>query len=190
MLRSLLKRFTNRSPHQGRPMVEALENRQLLSAAPTATLLIPAYFYPKPSGDWDRMAIAAKSVPITAILNPVSGLGASADPVYAAAVDKLESNGGKVIGYVHTSYGKRSLATVEAQVLAYHSFYHLDGIFVDEMATDAADISYYSSLYSFIKNVDPSYEVIGNPGGKTIETYLTAPTADVLVDYEANQGRA
>jgi len=174
-------------------MVEALDDRLLMSAAPPASLLVPAYFYPVAGGGWDQMATAAKSVPVTAILNPNSGPGAATDPVYASAINKLRSDGGRVLGYVHTSYGKRPLGTVEAEVRAYASFYHLDGIFVDEMATDLAHVSYYRTLDAYIRQLNSHYEVIGNPGTSTQQAYLTAPTADVLVDFEDNQsayGRA
>jgi hypothetical protein len=169
-----------------------MEARQLLSAAaPVATLLVPAYFYPAPGGDWDRMAAAAAGgTPVTAILNPDSGPGSSADPVYAAAINTLRGDGGHVVGYVHTQNSNgslRSLKTVEAEVLKYKSFYHLDGIFVDEMKTISSAVSYYHNLYDFIKSQSPSYEVIGNPGTNTQEAYLTAPAADVLVDFEDNQ---
>jgi hypothetical protein len=158
-----------------------------MSAAPAASLLVPAYFYPVAGGGWDQMATAAKSVPLTAIVNPDSGPGSSADPIYVAAINKLRADGGRVIGYVHTSYGQRSLATVEAEVRAYASYYQLDGFFVDEMATDSAHVAYYQALYAYIKSLNSHYEVIGNPGTNTQQVYLTSPTADVLVDFEDNQ---
>jgi len=170
-----------------RPMVETLESRTLMSTTPAAILLVPAYFYPVAGGGWDQMAAAAKSAPVTAILNPDSGPGSSADPAYAAAINKLLDHDGHVVAYIHTSYGQRSLAIVKAEVRAYASFYQLDGFFVDEMATDAADIPYYQHLYAYIKKINRHYEVIGNPGTSTQRSYLTAPTADVLVDFEDNQ---
>jgi hypothetical protein len=192
---AILKHFlskVSKSLPAPRPIIEAMEARQLLSAAaPVATVLVPAYFYPTPGGDWDRMAAAAAGgTPVTAILNPDSGPGRSADPVYAAAVSKLRTDGGHVVGYVHTrnSNGSlRSLKTVEAEVLKYKAFYHLDGIFVDEMMTISSAVTYYHNLYVFTKSQNPSYEVIGNPGTDTQEAYLTAPAADVLVDFEDNQ---
>ena len=190
MWRSLLKRVTGAGVTSGArsgASIEALEGRRMLSTSPVASLLVPAYFYPVAGGDWDRMATAAKSVPVTAILNPDSGPGKTADPVYAAAVNKLRGSGGRIVGYVHTSYGKRSLTAAEAEARTYKSFYHVDGIFVDEMATDSAHVSYYHSLYAFIKKLNSGFEVIGNPGTDTKETYLTAPAADVLVDFEDNQ---
>jgi hypothetical protein len=173
---------------QSGPMVETLDARVLTSATPAASLLVPAYFYPVAGGGWDQMAAAAKSVPVTAILNPDSGPGPTADPVYVAAVNKLRDDGGRVIGYVHTSYGQRPLATVEAEVRDYASFYQLDGFFVDETATDSGHVSYYHALDAYMKSLNSQYEVIGNPGTSTQQTYLTSPTADVLVDFEDNQG--
>lgn len=171
------------------PTVEALEERRLMSTAPPATLLVPAYFYPTPGGDWGRMSAAARSVPVTAILNPDSGPGKKADPTYVAAVNDLHSNGGRVVGYVHTSYGRRTLAAVKNEMIRYKKFYHLDGFFIDEMATDPHHVVYYHALYNYVRLLSRGpYQVIGNPGTNTQERYLTAPAADVLVDFENDQG--
>ena len=84
------------------------------SAGPSQ-ILVPAYFYPTTSNDWNRMGAAAQQVSLTAILNPNSGPGKSADPNYVTATNKLLAAGGSVVGYVSTSYGSRSLASVEAE---------------------------------------------------------------------------
>lgn len=150
-------------------------------------LLVPAYFYPGGNTYWSDMVTAAQSgVAVTAILNPGSGPGSSADPNYVSAVNALRAAGGKVIGYVPTIYGARSMAAVQADIAAYASFYSVDGIFLDEMSntTDATTLDYYAGLYSDIKTAHPEYRVIGNPGADTDPAYLTSPTADTLVTFE------
>jgi len=148
--------------------------------------VVPAYFYPSGTGltYWNQMTTAAATIPITAILNPDSGPGAASDPNYASAVDSLRAAGGEVIGYVHTSFGTRSSAAVLAEVNSYASFYHLDGIFVDEMDNTPGSLSYYTGLYSSIKAAHPTWSVFGNPGTTTLEQYLTGPAADVLAVFE------
>jgi spherulation-specific family 4 protein len=154
----------------------------------TLEAVVPAYFYPSGIGltYWNQMTTAAATIPITAILNPASGPGATSDPNYASAVDALRAAGGKVMGYVHTSYGTRSSATVLAEVNSYASFYNLDGIFVDEMDNTLGSLSYYTGLYSSIKTAHPTWSVFGNPGTTTLEPYLTGPAADVLTVFEGD----
>ena len=65
---------------------------------------------------WQSLTDSAPGVGITAILNPDSGPGSTLDTNYTAVVGSLQAAGGRVIGYVHTSYGTRSAATVRATV--------------------------------------------------------------------------
>ena len=153
-------------------------------------ILVPAYFYPTPGGGWDQMAAAAGQVSLTAILNPDSGPGSAFDPNYAAAVDKLRAAGGAVIGYVDTAYGNRSITAVEADINTYKTWYHLDGIFLDDMTNDAGaqDLSYYQQIYNYIHTLRPDWTVVGNPGSNTAEGYVTNPDADNLVLFENGVG--
>jgi hypothetical protein len=149
-------------------------------------LLVPAYFYPREGSPWTALAEAAARAPITAILNPASGPGSSADDNFSSAVDSLRAAGGRVVGYVHTSYGLRRLDEVTAEVDRYASWYALDGIFVDEMSNSGAAgvLNYYGELYSYIKDIDAAWEVIGNPGTNTHQSHILRPTADRFVVTE------
>lgn len=147
-------------------------------------LLVPAYFYPPT--EWDQLAASGTAAGITAILNPASGPGSSPDPNYVAAVANLRGAGGKVIGYVHTSYGARNIATVKAEIDQYALWYAMDGFFIDEMANDSdpGHLGYYADIYSHVKAKDPAFTVFGNPGTDTVADYLLQPCADTLVTYE------
>lgn len=153
-------------------------------------LLVPAYFYPKtrPGDDWHRLTAAAAKVSVTAILNPASGPGPRADPNYTRVVTAFRKAGGRVLGYVHTSYGKRPLAAVLADIDAYRAFYPLDGLFIDEMADadDAALYAYYASVYAHVKKANAGLRVVGNPGATTTTqgAYFAHKTADALVIFE------
>jgi len=158
-------------------------------------LLVPAYFYPTdaPGGDWQRLAASAAKVSVTAILNPDSGPGPRADPAYVRAVSAFRKAGGRVIGYVHTSYGKRAAAAVMGDINAYLKFYQIDGVFIDEMA-DADDPTlraYYASVYAHVKRANADLRVVGNPGATTKEqgVYLTDRTADALVIFEGTDAQ-
>ncbi len=155
-------------------------------------LMVPAYFDPRPGGDWDRLADAARRVPMVAIMNPANGPGTTANGQYARAIQAMRTAGGRVTGYVYTSYGKRATTEVKADLQRYHGFYVLDGFFLDEMANDggAASVSYYAELYDFIHRLNPAYQVTGNPGTTTLETYVSKPTVDTVVTFENGTGYA
>jgi hypothetical protein len=154
-------------------------------------IVVPAYIYPTPGSEWNDLNAAASKVPITAIMNPGNGPGTFVDSNYTAAVNSLRAAGGRVIGYVYSSYGTRTLSVVLADVDRYDSLYNVDGIFVDEMANTgpAEKLNYYKAIRDHVKAIDPAWEVMGNPGTNTIEQYLNWPTADRLMVFE-NVGSA
>jgi hypothetical protein len=174
----------------------ALPMLALLAATPGARaveVLIPSYFYPSvtnANNPWTQLNTAASSVALTAILNPASGPGDVLDTSYLNAVKSLRASGGRVIGYVSTSYAARPIADVKADIAAYAARYPLDGIFLDEMTNtnDAAALAYYTELRSYIRTTNPNWRVTGNPGTSTTPAYLTAPAADTLVTYEGFSG--
>ncbi len=150
-------------------------------------LLVPAYFYPGADASlWAALTRAAREVPVTAILNPASGPGRQTDPNYRRAVGALRWAGGKVVGYVHTQYGKRNLNDVAAEINRYANLYEIDGIFIDEMAADSdpSTLLYFESLYQLIKSLHVTWIVIGNPGVYPARTQLDLPTADTFVQFE------
>ena len=157
------------------------------AAAGSLEIVVPAYFYPAPQGSlWSELTAAAASVSVTAILNPASGPGSSRDANYVAAVGQLRTAGGRVIGYVPTGFGSRSLADIFADINAYHDFYEIDGIFIDEMNNRGAQavLNFYGQIYSHVKSLDSNWEVMGNPGTNTTESFLTLPAADRLIITE------
>jgi hypothetical protein len=163
-------------------------------------ILVPSYFYPTGGGvgdSWGTMIASAGQVHITAILNPNSGPGNSADPNYTSAMTLLENAGGSVVAYVYTNNGNAPLATVEGEINTYISQYgglikgfFLDGMFLANTIINGNPVDtlpYYDSLYGYIKGLSQSYTVIGNPGqpflnGVTPQQYLS--TADVFNIFE------
>ena len=168
-------------------------------------LLVPSYFQAGTGGPggigngWAAMAAAASQVPVTAILNPNSG--PDSDPkliaAYTAAMMNLEIAGGKVVAYVYTDNGNQDgtapIASVESQISAYISQYGklIDGFFLDGMylinTSTQNSLPYYNALHEYIKGLNPSYTIIGNPGqpylnGVSPADYLA--TADVFNIFE------
>jgi hypothetical protein len=161
----------------------------IVSSAWSLGTIVPAYFYPVPGSPWVQLNDAARRIPVVAIMNPGNGPGTATDANYAAAVGALQAAGGKVIGYVHTSYTARPLNDVKANVTTFFALYpSLDGIFVDEMTNDASvpHQTYYLNLKAHIRALRPGAMIVGNPGTQTLAGYLSA--TDTLVTYEGGEG--
>lgn len=157
------------------------------STSSTIGLLVPAYFDPSADQtDWNTLISAASQAPLMAIMNPNNGPGTSQNSAYTSNVNAINSAGGKVLGYVHTSYGARALATVEQDVDTFFSWYPIKGIFIDEMAGTAtsANLAYYEQLAAYIRSKHPNMVIVGNPGGAFAEAFVTNKVADVFVDAE------
>lgn len=147
-------------------------------------LLVPAYFYPEADGntDWARLTAAAGKVSITAIINPNSGAGSNFDPVYAKAVADFKAAGGKVLGYVSTNWGQRSLLAVKSDIDKYLAWYPVDGVFFDETSTGTGDLNYYKTVTSYTHLKKESLSLVANPGTTPNEAYMGL--FDSVVIYE------
>jgi len=154
-------------------------------------ILVPAYFYPSAGGsDWDRLSASALAHPglkLTAILNPANGIFSSTEPRYLQAAQDFVGAGGRLLGYVYTRYGTgaRSVSDIKANIDRYLDLYGrglISGIFLDEMAANAASLGFYQEIYNHIKSRDASLRVLGNPG--TVPTEGYAGVADAIVTFE------
>jgi len=151
-------------------------------ATSSTGVIVPLYSYP---GSYWNQLIQAKnahpSVPIVAIINPNNGPGSSIDSTYVSSVQQLQSAGIQVLGYVATGYGSNSQSSEESQVNSYINWYHVDGIFFDEMANWSGLETYYATLNNYVHNHGLKMTV-GNPGADTLSSYIG--TMDNLVIYE------
>jgi hypothetical protein len=120
-------------------------------------------------------------VPLVAIINPNSGPGVSQDPMYVEGVENLKSVGTIVIGYIHTSYGRRAQEEIAREIDSFLEWYEVDGIFFDEMSNQHGFESYYSNLNKLAKSRGCSI-TIGNSGVPTPTSYFE--TLDNLVIHE------
>ena len=91
-----------------------------------------------------------------------------------------------MVGYVHISYGKRPLAQVQADIELYRKMYVIDGIFLDEMASDSTPKvhQYQRELIAQIKADSPDWTIIGNPGVMPDAVHLGKHGADMVVSFE------
>jgi hypothetical protein len=145
-------------------------------------VMVPLYSYP---GNYWTQTIQAKnahpSVPMVAIINPNNGPNSSIDSNYVNGIKQLQAAGITVLGYVYTHYGARSTSSIEADINTYNNWYHVSGIFFDEMANTAGHETYYSNLSTYVKSLGMTMTV-GNPGTDTAPSYIG--TVDILDIYE------
>jgi hypothetical protein len=153
------------------------------ATVPLGGIVVPLYTYPTDSS-WSALIHTKQTyptVPIIAIINPNNGVGSSKDSNFVTGINNLKKAGIIVIGYVYTSYGSRSLASIEQEMSEYKTWYAVNGIFFDEMSNLGSTASYYSSLESYSKS--QSYTMtMGNPG-TTVSTKLVGIFANLCI-YE------
>jgi len=148
-------------------------------------IMVPLYTYPGAS--WDTLVDAASSVKIIAIINPNSGPLPTVDSAYSTYMTKLHDAGIEIVGYVHTTYGERSISDVQADINTYAANYPLvTGIFFDEAANDASQLSYYTQAYNFVMSKDGYNQVILNPGVQPDQGYLSISTNIVIFENYAS----
>jgi len=163
-----------------------------------AGVIVPLYTRPS-DVSWKEVA-QEKSlypfVPIIAIINPANGPGSGPNEQWTDGIKALRTSGIEVVGYVATGYGSLSIASVEAQVQNYSSWYKLDGIFFDEMASSNGTGNcpfsctmqqYYRALVVYSAGL--GYRLtIGNPGGTPDMSFNGIMS--VLVIYEGSGSAA
>lgn len=163
---------------------------------PTTGILLPLYIYPQVElgnlfpieNAYEKLANIAKahpSVGITAIINPNSGPGTTQNIDFIRGISILTNAGIRVIGYVYTSYGSRPIASVEADIDRYISFYgsSISGVLFDEMSNTPGNANYYKTLSNYAKSKGLAFTA-GNPGIDTLPGYIG--TVDTMTIYEGS----
>lgn len=152
-------------------------------------ILLPLYVYPNwydPENYlWSEVISAAAKVPIVAIINPNNGPdNKPPNHDYQKGLADLRTTKISILGYVYTQYGDRSITEVINDINLYARYYDLDGIFLDETASDAETIDYYQKIYHYVKTKTHLKQIIINPGTDLDEGYLAQPVADTAVVAE------
>jgi hypothetical protein len=135
--------------------------------------------------EWDKLFAGARKAPVIAIVNPASGPGQKADPNYVKLLERAKKEKATLVGYVSTSYGKRPLKDVTADIDRWLSLYDgLQGVFFDEQASGPEKVDYYADLYDHARKKKLDL-VITNPGVVCDEKYLSKPATSVPVVLES-----
>ncbi|CAP85942.1 hypothetical protein E8E15_005319 [Penicillium rubens] len=171
------------------------------SMGPKAKVFVPLYIYPAPEA-WaplENVISTHPNVNFTVVINPGNGPGPDSlpDGNYTREIPKLTAyDNVRVLGYVHTSYGKRNFSAVRKDIQTYADWptnssnpnLAVRGIFFDETPQqyDAQTLTYLQGLTDFAKNLKglgPDQFVVHNPGAIPDSRYLA--TADSTVVFEA-----
>jgi hypothetical protein len=148
-----------------------------------AGIVVPLYTYPTDSS-WSSLIKIRQSyptVPIIAIINPNSGAGGSKDSNYVSGVKQLQAAGIVVLGYVYTSYGSRSVRSIEKEISNYKTWYGINGIFFDEMSSVGSTLRYYTQLSIYVRSIKLGM-TMGNPG-TTVSSSLVGVFSNLCI-YE------
>ncbi|MEM4067445.1 MAG: spherulation-specific family 4 protein [Candidatus Micrarchaeaceae archaeon] len=117
------------------------------------------------------------------IVNPDNGSGSIPNATYSEWINKSVNAGINVLGYVDTDYGNKSLSNIMEEVCNYSKWYHLHGIFLDEVSDNLSERPFYSNIVNRSKTLAISFTV-GNPGDFVPYGYLSV--FNVTVIYENN----
>jgi hypothetical protein len=138
---------------------------------------VPAYVSPGEILD----LVGRGTLPRLLVVNPSSGPGAGADPGYRRAIEAAREAGSRVLGYVPTTWGARPAADVAADIDRYRSWYDVDGVFLDEAASNEARLTHYHALAHEARAAGASIVVL-NPGVVPARGYFDI--ADIVVTFE------
>src|SRR5438309_3606983 len=150
-------------------------------SAPTG-MIIPLYSYPGTM--WDTVITAKQehpSVPIAVVINPDNGPGNFKDTYYVTGIQKLQSAGIVVLGYVYTASSTIPFNTVTTYIDNYKNWYNVSGIFFDQMSYVAGNETYYQNLTNYAKSHGFTF-TMGNPGTDTLPSYIG--TVDNIIIHE------
>jgi len=155
---------------------------------------LPLYMYPS-AGVWQPLYDALNNnqqVTFNIIVNPHNGPGGSPpDSNYISNISLINSyNNVNTLGYVHTSYGKRSLSDISSDIDTYESWstytnsnISLNGIFVDETPASLDFLDYMTSIHDKVKSTMTTGNLVWtNPGVAVDASFYKV--ADIVNAYE------
>lgn len=150
---------------------------------------LPLYVYPSAGQtDWATAISAGGSQVGFIIANVSDGPGTTFNSDWDRVISDATANGIQMHGYVYSGYGLRPGADVDADIATWLRLYpKISGFFIDEAASDSANLPYYQARYNYIKSLNPNLTVVINPGVYPVEGYMTACDVNtVYEDYASN----
>ncbi|MCA9190602.1 MAG: endo-1,4-beta-xylanase [Planctomycetales bacterium] len=202
-------RVGNRTVTQS--FVDLKTDQQHRIVLPGTQIILPIYQYPLSApgilNTWWQQALggATTETPLTIVANPSSGPIDPSHPDFTnwiTALTQMRSNPNiQILGYVKTRVSPgssivRPSADIIADAQKYADLYRdifngqslIDGIFLDEMSNDTANVSAYDSVANAIRGMTglSGNDIFANPGTSVPIEYLDQHTADVFIIREGN----
>jgi len=147
-------------------------------------LAVPSYYDPC-YGCATNYWLNTKGKARIVIANPNSGPDTALDSNYVTMVSEMKAGGALVLGYVATTYGAKTAATVQAEIDKYYAWYGVSGIFFDEGSDSCTSVPYYQQQVAYVKTKDPNALTALNWGTDGRECYLSSSNApDIVVNFE------
>jgi hypothetical protein len=146
-------------------------------------LAVPAYVHPSVDPQlWVRLARSAADLRFV-VVNVNSGPGEQLDPAYPEVIERLRAARVRMVGYVDTDYGRRSVNDVAAQARTWVTRYGVRGVFLDQVAADLTHLEYYAACALASRAAGAQF-VVANPGMNCHPGY--ADLANVTVTFEGS----
>jgi hypothetical protein len=144
---------------------------------------VPAYFHPSVDPEaWERLGAAGRTVRFV-VVNVHNGPGAVIDPAYPAVLATLRAAGVRVVGYVDTDYGRRSVADVVDEAALWVARYGVRGVFFDQVLGDFESLQHYAACTLGARAAGAQFVVI-NPGSDCDRGY--SDVANVIGSFEGS----
>jgi hypothetical protein len=146
--------------------------------------IVPLYSFP-PSGFWTDVTANAPTMAMI-ICNVDSGPGTGYESNFGAVFEAAAAAGITCLGYVPTGYGTDSIASVEAQVNLWETYYGIVSIMFDTVMATAPYLDYYTELVEYVHSRGGI--CVLNPGDIPDEAYMSigADVVQVCEDSQAN----
>ena len=156
-----------------------------VQTSPTAQQLgIPAYIWFGDAAIWQRLLASDPLTLDLLIFGVANGPSTSPIPQLVGHLSTARQQGRRVLGYVYTKMGQRSLAEVLDDIDRYYDWYPVNGIFVDEGDYSCDHVGYYSAIRAHVVAKGADQRVVVNPGRVFEECMM--PTADVFMSFETD----
>jgi hypothetical protein len=150
-------------------------------ARPAVDLAVPAYAHPSVDPAlWERLAQVPRTLRFV-VVNVNSGPGELLDPAYPPVIERLRDARVRMVGYVDTDYGRRSVADVVADARTWVLRYGVHGVFLDQASGDLDHLEYYAACALGARACGAQFVVL-NPGADCHPGY--ADIANVTVTFE------
>lgn len=142
-------------------------------------VVLPGYVDPADAAFWNEVVSSAPSVH-DVILDPLNGPGPLPGGGYLHLVNRLRAVGMRVLGYVRTGQGRRTVSAVEADMARWNAWYGVRNIFFGRASDRVHDEGTYRTYAAAIHR--GGGVAVLDPGDVPAQGYFTF--ADAVVTFQ------